>query len=445
MIGRVTPRLVRSVVALGVLKDLVRTLYPFDYSIVGKGNDDAASLLTGMLDFQVLEWPSGSELNGWLVPPAMTVECAEISLDGEVVYDGKTSPLGVPAQSDSFSGEVGLDELLPHLFSDPELPDAIPAHWSKLYRPSEPLWGFCMPDRLRKSLRQGTYDVKLVTRREPGTMKVFLFELPGQSRERWLFNAHNCHPFQANDDMSGVAVGIGLMQRLAAMPKRYYTYQLLVAPELFGPIFWLDSLSQEEAGLLRGTVMLKSVGNGRPLRLQRSFDESSLMCRAGDRVFKERFGTYDAGPFRGVYGNDETVFEAPPFQVPSITLTRWPFAEYHTDLDTPDQVSEASLQDCVDTALSICRVLEMDRTYVPTFRGLVSLSSHGLYRPTTFSASGVDYGSVDMRWFRLMNTLPSLLGAGLDLLSVAEDFDLPIDEVHDYVMRWVAEGLVEIQ
>lgn len=431
--------------ALGVLTDRVRTLYPFEYSIVGKGNDDSLSVLKGMLDFQVLEWPSGSELNGWIVPAAMEVVCAEISLDGELIYDAKRSPLGVPAQSDSFSGEISLDDLLPHLFSDPDLPDAIPSHWSKLYRPDEPLWGFCLPDHLRKNLRQGTYSVKLETRREPGSMKVLLFELPGQSKERWLFNAHNCHPFQANDDMSGVAVGIELMQRLAAIPNRYYTYQLLVAPELIGPIFWLDSLSPEEVGLLRGTVMLKSVGNERSLRLQRSFDETSLICRAADRALKERFTSYDSGPFRGVYGNDETVFEAPPFQVPSITLTRWPFYEYHTDLDTPERVSEEGLQDCLETALSVCRILEMDRTYVPRFRGLVSLSRHGLYHSPTLSASGADFGSVDMRWFRLMNTLPSLLGAGLDLLAVAEDFDLPIEEVHDYVMRWVAEGLVDVQ
>ena len=431
--------------ALGVLTDLVQTLYPFEYSIVGNGNDDAASVLKAMLDFQVLEWPSGSEINGWLVPPAMTVECAEIWRDGDLVYDAKVSPLGVPAQSDSFSGEMCLEDLLPHLFSNPEMPDAIPAHWSRLYRPDEPLWGICMTDHLRQTLPRGTYNVKLVTHRYPGTMKVFLFEPPGQSKERWLFNAHNCHPYQANDDMSGVAVGIELMRQLSTMPNRHYTYQLLVAPELLGPIFWLDSLSSEDLGLLRGTVMLKSVGNERSLRFQRSFDEASLICRAGDRAFKERYGTYDAGPFRGVYGNDETVFEAPPFQVPSITLTRWPFDEYHTDLDTPDRVSEDRLQDCLETALAICRILEMDRTYVPKFRGLVSLSRHGLYRPATLNASGVDFGSVEMRWFRLMNTLPSLLGAGLDLLAVAEDFNLPIEEIHDYLMRWVEEGLVKVQ
>ena len=76
---------------MGTLTDMVRTLYPFEYSIVGKGNDDAQPLLMGMLDFRALEWPSGSQLNGWLVPKANVVECAELSLDGELVYDGTSA------------------------------------------------------------------------------------------------------------------------------------------------------------------------------------------------------------------------------------------------------------------------------------------------------------------------------------------------------------------
>ncbi len=276
-------------------------------------------------------------------------------------------------------------------------------------------------------------------------MKVLLYTLPGASAESFLFDAHNCHPYQANDDMSGVALGIELMRHLAAIPNRHYTSQLLVAPELFGPAFWLDRLSEDEARRLRGTVMLKSVGNRRPLRLQRAFDETSVISRAAMYVFREKYGTFDSGVFRGVYGNDETIFEAPPFRIPSITFTRWPFREYHTDLDTPACLSEEHLQDCLDTALRLCRVLEMSRTFTPKFRGLVSLSRHGLYLPLPgVGPDGVDFDCAQGRWHRLMNTVPSLLGQGLDLLSVAEAYQLPADEVYAYLERWAQAGLVEI-
>ena len=431
---------------MGMLTDLVSRLYPFEYSITGAGNDAAVSIMKEYLDFEVLEWSSGSQLNGWLVPPAHIVECAQLLRDGQLVYDGKLSPLGVPAQADSFCGTLSREELEPHLFSDPSLPDAIPAHWTKLYRPDTSVWGFCLPHRVKEALQPGRYEVRLVTRVEPSRMKVLLYTLPGTSRESFLFDAHNCHPFQANDDMSGVALGIELMRQLAAMPNRHYTYQLLVAPELFGPAFWLDGMSEEDARQLRGTVMLKSVGNARPLRLQRAFDETSLISRAAMYVFRQKYGTFDSGVFRGVYGNDETIFEAPPFQIPSITFTRWPFREYHTDLDTPAHLSEDHLQDCLDTALRLCRVLEMSRRFTPTFRGLVSLSRHRLYLPLpAVGPDGVDFDCEQGRWHRLMNTLPCLLGAGLDLLTVAESYNLPAEEIYAYLMRWANAGLVGVQ
>ncbi|MGE3341976.1 MAG: DUF4910 domain-containing protein [Vicinamibacterales bacterium] len=427
------------------VKALVAQLYPFDYSITGRGNDAAVRLMQSLLSFEIFEYPSGSELNGWLIPPAHVVETALLLRDGQVVYDGAQSPLGVPAQAETFCGTVSLDELQAHLFSDPTLPDAIPAHWTKLYRPSTSVWGFCLPHRVRESLTPGEYEVRLITRVEPSTMKVLLHTLPGTTSETVLFDAHNCHPFQANDDMSGVAVGIAVMRELARRPRRRFTYQLMVAPELFGPAFWLDQLDPARAAQLRGTVMLKSVGNDRPLRLQRAFDASSLISRAAMRVFAEKYGTFDSAVFRGLYGNDETIFEAPPFRIPSITFTRWPFPEYHTDLDTPERLNAERLSDTVDTAVQLCDTLEMCRRFTPAFRGLVSLSRHGLYLPIpAVGPDGVDFGSVQGRWHRLMNTLPSLLGPDFDLLRVCDEFDLPVREVHGYLMRWVAAGLVEM-
>jgi aminopeptidase-like protein len=200
-----------------LLTDLVRELYPFNYSVTGSGNDLAITELKNQLDFEVSEWPSGSELNGWRIPDGHTVDSAELWLGEELIYDGSQSALGVPAQSDSFQGELDLEELKPHLFSDPSQPDGIPAHWTRLYRPQDKFWGLCLPDRLKQSLKPGKYSVDLRTRFEPATMKVLSYVLPGESNKTWLFNAHNCHPFQANDDVSGMAVGIQLMHRLSEM------------------------------------------------------------------------------------------------------------------------------------------------------------------------------------------------------------------------------------
>jgi aminopeptidase-like protein len=426
-----------------VLTDLVRKLYPFNYSVTGSGNDSAVRLLNDHLDFDVTEWSSGSELNGWVIPQAHTVEKAELWLGEELIYDGSASALGVPAQSDSFEGLIELEELNPHLFSDPKHPEAIPAHWTRLYRPDDQLWGFCLPDELKQSLKPGTYRVNLQTRFEPSTMKVLSYVLPGESDDTFLFNAHNCHPFQANDDASGMAVGIELMRRLQQKNNRKFTYQLLIAPELFGTMFWSDSLPPAQISNLRGTVMLKSVGNSRALRLQQSFDPKSLVGRAANSTFQSKYGEFESGVFRSIYGNDETVFESPPYQIPSISLTRWPFDEYHSNLDTPDRLLEDSLQDTLDTALSICEELEAAGSYFPRFTGVPNLSRHNLYKSLPFSGDSPDYKCVGGRWHRLMNTLPSLLGAGLIINETAKEFELPASEITEYLQRWIDAGLVE--
>lgn len=430
---------------MGPITDLVRRLYPFAHSVTGPGNDAAVPAFLKELPFQVHQYPSGGDVNGWLVPEAWTVEKAEIRRDGKVVYDGTRSPLGVITQSDSFSGRMDLAALKTHLHWSPDDPDAIVYHWSRLYRPFDKDWGFCMPGGQVAQLPDGEYEVELVTRREPATMKVLDYLLPGDSPRTVLLNAHNCHPFQANDDVSGIAVGIEVMRRLQALDRRRFTYRLLVAPELIGPVFWLRDLGAEASSALAGAIMLKSVGNDADLRLQESFTGDSLMDRAAHHVFRHRYRTYDSGAFRTLYGNDETVFEAPPYNIPSISLTRWPFPEYHTDRDTPERLHEGRLRDTVEATLDICLGLERNVCLAPRFEGLVSLSRQGLYKTIPqVDGDGVDYESLAGRWNRLMNCLPRHMDGRTGLLQVADLYDLPLDEVHGYAMEWVDKGLAEI-
>ncbi len=421
------------------LKDLVGRLYPFAYSVTGDGNDAAVPVYQAELAFELREFDSGRELNGWVISPAWSVAKAEIRKNGRLIYDGAASPLGVIAQSPSFNGRVNLEELKKHLFHSDENPDAIVYHWTRLYRPDDKTWGFCVPKRLFDRLEPGEYEVALDTRTKPATMKVLDAFLPGLSRKTLLFHAHNCHPYQANDDISGVAVGIELMRRLQGLPERRFSYRLVVSPELIGSVFWLDSLG-DSAQDIAYSMMLKSVGNDAPLRLQESFTGDNVIDRAAHHVFRCRYGAYDSGPFRTIHGADETVFEAPPYSIPSVSLTRWPFAGYHTDQDTPDKLLEERLQDTLDAAFEICLTLERNVCLERRFDGLVSLSRYGLYKAAPGIERGDDSETVQ-RWNLLMNCLPRYLDGKTGLLDVAERYRLPLSEVHAYAMEWVEKGL----
>ena len=71
--------------------------------------------------------------------------------------------------------------------------------------------------------------------------------------------------------------------------------------------------------------------------------DPSQLDKAATCVLRDRFGSFESGAFRTIYGNDETVFDSPGFDIPSISLTRFPFTGYHTDADTLANVDRDAL------------------------------------------------------------------------------------------------------
>ena len=85
----------------------------------------------------------------WEVPAEWNLRSAWIEgPDGRRIVDAAASNLHVVGYSTPVSGEFSLDELQPHLHSDPARPEVIP------YRTSyyAPAWGFCLAHRQRTRL-----------------------------------------------------------------------------------------------------------------------------------------------------------------------------------------------------------------------------------------------------------------------------------------------------
>ena len=423
--------------------DIVRSLYPYAYSVVSSENDRAINAFLTELDFNVVEIQSGAEFNGWVVPNAWRVNRANIYKNENLILDAMTSPLGVGVLSPSYNGKLTLSELQQHLFYSDDSPDAVPYHWTNLYRPAELNWAICVKKAFFQSLTEGNYRVELETEEVPGTMKLLDFTLPGSSADTILLNAHNCHSWQANDDLSGCAVGISVIQALQLRKQRRFTYRLVIAPELIGTVHWLDGLGAS-ARNLTGAIMLKSVGNFGPLKLQHSFNGNSQLDKAASNVLSHRVPNLVSGAFRTIYGNDETVFDSPGYEIPSVSLTRFPFSGYHTDADTPERLSPVSLDETRDIVLEIIDALEGNETLRFSERGLVALS-HPRYRLYKAApAPGVDKGEyleVSRRWNLLMNCLPRELDGHNSAIDLASKYELPVREVCDYVKQWREKGL----
>lgn len=425
--------------------ELIKKLYPHAMAPVSPGTDRVVDLLCQELDFTVHEYASGMEYNGWTVPQSWEVLKAELYKEHLLIFDGTVNPLAVFGYSQSFQGTLTLDELHPHLSSRPDFPSAYGYHCDLYYKPHLKDWGFSIPHHLRMSLTPGTYHVDLETRFTSGTMKVLDYFLPGKSRDTILFNAHNCHAFQANDDLSGVAVGVELMRRLAQQ-ENYFSYRLIIAPEHFGTVFYLANLPREVRETFKYCTFLEMLGNDNRLLLQRTFNGDTWIDKAAEHYLRQYTARPEIDDFRTSVGNDETVWEAPGYEVPTLSLSRWPFAEYHTTYDSPENIHPDKLDEALKVVLGYLNILETNRTVERCFEGLIALSNpkYDLYKPVWDPSKGLESSSQrDFQWNRLMNYVPRYFNGEMTILEIADRHDLPYEDVYTYLTRFQEKGLVK--
>ena len=51
-----------------MIVNIVKKLFPFEYSICGKGNDEAIKVFKKYLNFRIHSFNSGKSFNGWTIP-----------------------------------------------------------------------------------------------------------------------------------------------------------------------------------------------------------------------------------------------------------------------------------------------------------------------------------------------------------------------------------------
>lgn len=431
------------------MKQLIADLGHIRSGVVCDGLDRVTARLCQELPFIAHEFASGLQCNGWTVPQKWECQVATIKdVDGNLLYDGNAHPLGVCAYSNSFVAGLGGEELKKHLYYADEYDDALIYHTDWWYKPWKADWGFSVTKNFFNSLDdKAAYHVELRTTKEPGAMKVLEYTLPGETDETVILNAHNCHPGCANDDLSGCAVGIEIMRALMPL-KRRLTYKLIIGPEHFGSIFYLDRFGTGNA--IHG-LFLESLGTQGPLKLQRSFpglDDKGDYYHDIDLYVVVALKTsgveWDTDAFRTIVGNDETCWQAAGINCAS--LSRVQFKEYHTSYDNAELMDEAKLQEAVAVVVDALHMMDVDKIFERTFNGLVCLSNPeiDLYKPM-LDPSIPDRRTItpeQRAWNLMMDYLPQYFGK-IKVLEIAARHELLFWDVYNYIQQWKEKGLVE--
>lgn len=364
-------------------EELVEGLWNLRRDIVSDGYDAALTALAGQLPMAIHEYPSGTECWGWIIPEKWTCQEAYLeTLAGERLFSYEDHPLHVVSYSLPFEGVVSRDELMQHLHVHPLLPDAIPF----IFKYYERDWGLCCSRRLRDSLQDSQYRVVIRTHFSYSTLKVGEAIVRGESDECFILCAHLCHPAMVNDDLSGVIVGIQVMQELLKRKNLRYTYRFLIVPETIGSIAYL-SHHEDLVPKMKGGLFLEMLGLQNPHALQMSFDGGTDI----DDCLRHAVQICDSqswsAPYRKVIGNDERQFNGPGVRVPMLSLSRvlpatspdWPYPEYHSSFDDPSAVAFERLQESCSTVLTAIDVIENNRVPVNDFKGEAFCSRYGVH------------------------------------------------------------------
>ncbi|MGQ0671760.1 MAG: DUF4910 domain-containing protein [Hyphomicrobium sp.] len=418
----------------GRMHDFLTRLWPMHRTVNSDDLEKAVEMCAvelGHANFTTHRYAPGLEVLTWIVPERYHVREAWLEIAGRRVADFHENPLHLLSYSLPREINGTLGDLKGHLWSRPERPDAIP--WEFKYY--ERSWGFCVRHRDIDGLSddtpvRGRIDVSFGA--EP--MVIGDFYLPGETREDILFLTNICHPSQVNDSIAGLVVGLEMSRNIATIPSRRHGFRLLIVPETIGTIAWVAS-NPELMEQVKYAWFCEMVGHDNSFVLQHSRQGDSTIDRAFLAVLRQhrKHGQERTGPFRKVVASDEIVTNGPGYDIPTPSLTRWPYGEYHTTDDNPDLIKPENLGEALNVCMDVWTAL--DQNYYPrrTFKGPVMLSRYGLW---------VDW-RVDWPLNLKTEAIMLKLDGDKSVIDIAYEIELPISTVKAYLDRFYEAGLIE--
>lgn len=416
------------------LHSFLQRLFPICRSITGNGVRQTLSILKEELPgLQIHEVPSGSQVFDWTVPDEWNITGAQLTgPDGEVIADFSHSNLHVVGYSEPVDIMLSLEDLQEHLYSRPDLPEAIPYVTSYYAR----RWGFCLKHSVRQKLKPGMYHAVIKSTLAPGHLTYGELVLPGQSEKEVFLSTYVCHPSMANNELSGPVVATALARWLLTAPRRY-TYRIVFVPETIGSITYLSKNYQQLRQRVVAGFNLTCLGDDRAYSYLPSRKGNTLADKAALHVLQHfapdfaRYTYHDRG-------SDERQYCSPGIDLPlcSVMRTKYHvFPEYHTSLDDCSLVTEKGLQGGFEIMRKVLETIEENVTYQCRVLCEPQLGKRGLYPTLSTRYSCTE--QVD-----LMMDLLAYADGSMRLLDEAETVGTDIFRCSAVMRQLEEQGLV---
>lgn len=415
-------------------------IFPYTRSITGEGvrqtlSDIEEYIASSGTKLKISDIPSGTQVFDWTVPKEWKIREAYIEDEnGDHIIDMKESNLHVLGYSTPVDEWVDLDELKRHIYVEENQPDVIP-YVTSYYKER---FGFCMSKNKLDSLKDGRYHRYIDSELFDGVLNYAEAIIPGDSDEEIMFSTYFCHPSMADNECSGPALAAELINTIASMDHRRYTYRFVFVPETIGSITYLsqnDHVAYLQKHLKAGFV-LSCVGDDNDY----SMIHSRYADTYADRVllnvlrYKEKHTIYGFDK----RGSDERQYNAPGVDLPVVCFCRskfGEFAEYHTSADNMDFVSKEGFQGAYDAMMEAVNILEKNARYRMKVLCEPQLGKRGLY--SDISRKGI-YDTI-----LVQRDVISYCDGKNDLLDLSERIGVPVSDIIDIIDRLKANDLLE--
>lgn len=418
--------------------DLCREIFPLNRSITGNDVRETFRILQSHIPdirIEMYEVPSGTKVLDWTIPDEWN--CKEAYLegpDGERVVDMKDHNLHVMGYSLPTDITLPLEKMKEHLYYLKDQPHVFP-YVTSYYSPR---WGFSMSYDQYCSLKPGDYHAVIRSTLEPGSLTYGEMYFPGESEEEIFFSSYTCHPSMANNECSGPALITALARYIADMPKRRYSYRLVLAPETIGALTYISrNLEHLQSHVIAG-FNLTCVGDNRTYSIVHSRYADTYADRVLTNVLRSSGVGFEEYPYIK-RGSDERQYQAPGVDVPMVCFCRSKYhiyPEYHTSADDLDLISPEGLQGSFDIMKKCIMLTEYNRKYRTTTLGEPQLGKRGLV--PTMSTKETYQQTLALK------DLIAYADGRNDLIGISEIIEQPVDMLIPLIDRLLECGLFEV-
>lgn len=413
-----------------------KDIFNYNRSLTGEGTKKTLEYFKKINpSLKILSFKSGQKCFDWKVPLEWNIKDAYFvhQKSGKKYSDFKKNNLSVVSYSIPVNKIISKKELLKNLHTLKDQPSAIP-YITSYYKKN---WGFCLPYKEYKNLKDGDYRVFINSNFKKGKMYYGEILLKGISKKEIVFSSNICHPSMANNELSGPLLSSFLCKELSSK-KNYFSYRFLFLPETIGSIAYIKkNLKSLNKNVIAGYV-LSCVGDNRSFSYIKSRNGKNLADSSLSAVLKNYKNVYEYSFLER--GSDERQYCSPGVDLPFAGFCRTKYGkydEYHTSLDNLNIINLQGFKGSYEILKTLVDSFETSLFPKVTLLCEPHLSKRNLYPSIS---KKTEYNN---KLIKLRTNLIAYCDGKKNIFEIANIINEPLKEVVDELKILIENGLIK--